>query len=289
MYDDILIPTDGSHPAEAAARYGRWLADVVDATVHIMSVVDVRSYSEQLADVDRLIREQRSALEDRARDAVTAIEELIDGDSEARYTSVIEHGIPHEAILDYTSENGIDLVTMGTHGRTGMDRFMLGSVTERVVRTSDVPVLAVPPTMIEREMSDIDSILIPTDGSPAANAAVDHGLSLADWYGASVHVFYVIQTGRGLPDLGDPGRIHAEETVEAVAEQAARQDINVETHVQSGTPHERIQNFVRKQGVDLVTMGTQGRSGLSRHLLGSVTEKVLRTSDAPILTVRSGQ
>ena len=78
MYDDILIPTDGSTPAEAAARYGLALAEMVDATVHVVSVVDARLYSEQLTDIDPHVREQRSALEDRAHDAVVAIGGMVD-------------------------------------------------------------------------------------------------------------------------------------------------------------------------------------------------------------------
>jgi nucleotide-binding universal stress UspA family protein len=96
----------------------------------------------------------------------------------------------------------------------------------------------------------------------------------------------VIEGETGLPPLGDRLRDEAVEVVENVAEQASGRDISLSTHVQPGTPHEVINNFVSAYGIDLVTMGTHGRSGIRRHLLGSVTERVLRTSEAPVLTVR---
>jgi len=101
-----------------------------------------------------------------------------------------------------------------------------------------------------------------------------------------VRVLYVIEGERGLPSIGDPLRDEAVEVVDAIAEQASEREVALSTHVQPGTPHEVINNFVSAFGIDLVTMGTHGRSGLRRHLLGSVTERVLRTSDAPVLTVR---
>jgi len=286
MYDRILVPTDGSQNANAAARHGRWLADEFDATVHILSVVDTGAYSDQLADLDESVRERRTALEDQANDAVTTVETILDGTSEIPYYSVIEHGVPYETILDYVSENDIDLTVMGSHGRGGLDRLLLGSVTERVVRLSDVPVMTVPPTRIDQEAVECNSVLIPTDGSAAADAAVPHAIAIADHLGATVRVLYVIRSGRGLPSPSDPERTEAEEIVGAVAEKGDQREVDVKTHVQAGSPHDRIRSFISKHGIDLVTMGTHGRSGVKRYLLGSVTEKVLRTSDAPVITAR---
>jgi nucleotide-binding universal stress UspA family protein len=286
MYDRILVPTDGSQNAEAAARHARRLADELGSTAHILSVVDTGAYSDQLADFDDIVLERRTALEERAKDAVTAVEEIISGTSEIPYESVIEHGTPYETILNYVSENDIELTVMGSHGRGGLDRLLLGSVTERVVRTSDAPVMVVPPTRIDQETIVCDSILIPTDGSAAADTGVTHGLALAGQFEAAVHVLYVIRSGRGLPSPSDPERTEAEDVVRSVVEKADQQGIEVQTHVQAGSPHDSIRNFIPKHGIDLVTMGTHGRSGFKRYLLGSITEKVLRTSDAPVVTTR---
>jgi len=273
MYDRILVPTDGSPSAEAAARYGLVIAEAFGASIHVISVTGDTERSERLADAQ-------------ARDAVSKLEELIEQESDRSCQSVIEHGRPHEAILSYSSENGIDLIVMGTHGRRGLSRVLLGSVTERVIRLSNDPVLAVPPHAIGREREGYDRVLIPTDGSPGAAAAVEHGISIAERLGASVRVLYVIEGERGLPPIGDPLRDEAIEVLEAVAKGTSDRDVSLTTHMQPGTPHEVINNFVSAHGIDLVAMGTHGRSGVRRHLLGSVTERVLRTSDAPVLTVR---
>jgi len=273
MYDRILVPTDGSRSAEAAARHGIVIAAAFDASVHVISVTGENERSDRLAEAQ-------------ARDAISTLEELFEGELDRSCQSAIEHGSPHEAILSYASENGIDLIVMGTHGRRGLSRVLLGSVTARVIRLSNDPVVAVPPHAMGREREGYERILIPTDGSPAATVAVEHGISIAEPLGAAVRVLCVIEGERGLPPIGDPVRDEAVEIVEAVAEQASDREISLTTHVQPGIPHEAINNFVSAHGIDLVTMGTHGRSGIRRHLLGSVTERVLRTSDAPVLTVR---
>jgi len=273
MYERILIPTDGSRPAEGAARHGIVIAEAFDASVHLISVVDDRERSERFG-------------EEQARDAVSTLEELVAQESDLSCRSVVEHGSPHEAILSYASANDTDLIVLGTHGRRGLDRALLGSVTQRVIRLSNDPVLAVPPHAIGRESEGYDRILVPTDGSPAATAAVDHGISIAERLDASVRVLYVIEGETGLPPPGDPLRDEAVEVVDAVAERASEREVALTTHVQPGNPHAAINDFVGAYGIDLVTMGTHGRSGLRRHLLGSVSQRVLRTSDAPVLTVR---
>jgi len=273
MYERILIPTDGSHSAEAAARHGTLIAEAFEASVHVISVVNEQARSEQFAEAQ-------------AQDAVSTLEELVEQESDLTCRTVIEHGRPYESILSYVSENEIDLIVMGTHGRRGLGRALLGSVTERIVRLSDDPVLAVPPHAIGRQREGYEKILIPTDGSSAATAAVEHGISIAERLGATGRVLYVIEGETGLPPLGNPLRDEAIEILEAVAERASEREVTLTIYVQPGTPHEVINNFVSAHGIDLVTMGTHGRSGIRRHLLGSVTERVLRTSDAPVLTVR---
>jgi len=273
MYDRILVPTDGSPSAEAAARHGIVIAEAFDATVHVIGVHGDRERSERLAKAQ-------------AQDAISHLEELFEQESGLSCQSVIEHGTPYEAILSYAAENDIDLIVMGTHGRRGLSRVLLGSVTERVIRLSNDPVLAVPPHAIGREREGYDKILIPTDGSPGATAAVEHGISIAERLGATVRVLCVIEGETGLPPIGDPLRDEAVEVLEAVSDRASDRDVSLTTHVQAGIPHEVINNFVSAHGIDLITMGTHGRSGIRRQLLGSVTERVLRTSDAPVLTVR---
>jgi len=133
MYDDILVPTDGSHGANAALEHGIEIASQWDATLHALYVVDTR-----VARSGPLLE----TLRDEGRQAVRDVE--VAG-TQAGLTVVTEipEGNPHEEILAYVSEHGIDMVIMGTHGRTGLDRVVMGSVAERVVRRSPIPVLTV--------------------------------------------------------------------------------------------------------------------------------------------------
>jgi len=133
MYTDILIPTDGSQGAKAALEHGIEIASKWDATLHTLYVADAR-----LARSGPLLETLRGEGRKAVRDVeVTGIQAGL-----AVVTEIVE-GNPHEEILDYVTEYGIDMVIMGTHGRTGLDRVMMGSVAERVVRQSPVPVLTV--------------------------------------------------------------------------------------------------------------------------------------------------
>jgi len=136
-----------------------------------------------------------------------------------------------------------------------------------------------------------DQILIPTDGSEGTRGAVEHVIDLATTYEAALHTIYVIDTNVGV-DSSVPGTLDAleevgENAIDEVIRQAEAAGVNtIERVVAQGPPHQAILDYVEEHDIDLVVMGTHGRTGLDRYLLGSVTEKVVRLSDAPVLTVR---
>ncbi|MFB6159184.1 MAG: universal stress protein [Candidatus Nanohalobium sp.] len=137
MYDKILVPTDGSEGAEVAVEHAIDLAKKYDAELHAVYVVDVRAgsaadmWANLLSEFEEIGEEATEGIKTRAREAgVKAVAEVV-------------RGIPHREINDYAGENSVDLIVMGTHGRSGLDRILLGSVTEKVVRTSEIPVLTV--------------------------------------------------------------------------------------------------------------------------------------------------
>jgi nucleotide-binding universal stress UspA family protein len=138
MYSDILVPTDGSDASAAALDHALSLASQYDARVHGLYVVDWEPYG--------LVEEGKSIVVDNLHDegaaAVASVEEAAESAGVDVRTSVVE-GDVHRHIIDYADDEGIDLIVMGTHGRRGLDRLILGSVTERVVRSSPVPVLTV--------------------------------------------------------------------------------------------------------------------------------------------------
>jgi nucleotide-binding universal stress UspA family protein len=136
-----------------------------------------------------------------------------------------------------------------------------------------------------------DQILVPTDGSPAANAAIDHAIDLAKRYDARIHALYVVD-GSAYSTLEAGSEIvlealesEGEEATERVAEAAAEADVETVTSVVNGTAYRTITEYVDDNAIDLIVMGTHGRQGIDRYLLGSVTERVVRTADVPVLTV----
>lgn len=138
MYDDILLPTDGSDSIAAAATHAETLADRFDATVHVLSVVDTRNRFESPSSglaPEAWTERERERANDAVDDAITALDDSL------IVERVVREGTPTEGILDYVDEAGVDMVVVATHGRTGLDRYLIGSVTEEVVRKSPVPVL----------------------------------------------------------------------------------------------------------------------------------------------------
>jgi nucleotide-binding universal stress UspA family protein len=135
-------------------------------------------------------------------------------------------------------------------------------------------------------------ILVPTDGSPASDAAIEHAIDLARQYDAALHALYVVDGAAystleaGADVVVDALESEGEEATRRVAEAAERAGVGCETTVASGTAYRAIRDYVDEHAVDMVVMGTHGRQGLDRYLLGSVTERVVRTADVPVLTVR---
>jgi len=140
MYEDVLVPTDGSEGTHEAVGHALDIAQKYDATAHVVYVVNTSAYSTLPADSNW--ESITAALEDEGKKATGEIVEKM-RDAEVDAVPSVEEGIPHKTILEYADNNDIDLIVMGTHGKSGLDRLLLGSVTEKVVRASKVPVLTV--------------------------------------------------------------------------------------------------------------------------------------------------
>ncbi|WP_435157694.1 universal stress protein [Haladaptatus sp. DFWS20] len=137
MYDRILLPTDGSEATDRAIEQALDLAKTYDARLYAISVVDQTAVPPDVrADIlyEELQRECERALNDIEKKAT---------DAGIDVRTSIPRGTPYRAILDFAEDHDIDLIVMGTHGRRGIDRYLLGSVTEKIVRLSEKPILTV--------------------------------------------------------------------------------------------------------------------------------------------------
>ncbi|WP_367175382.1 universal stress protein [Haloarcula rubripromontorii] len=282
MFDRILVPTDGSPGSERAFEVAATLASTHDAAVHVLSVVDEHGPTDDDWDYDG------------GTPAEAFIESQADHvDTEGlSVTPAVREGVVHDAVLDYTDENDIDLIVMGTHGRTGVRRFLLGSVTEKVVRLADVPVLSVKADAEPGTVS-FDDILLPTDGSSGAEAAIEPAGALASATDATVNLVSVVDTRSLGIDVGSTVIVDELESVatDAVGDASDRLSglgvETVETAITHGVPYRAILDAIEDTDANLVVIGTHGRTGVDRYLLGSVAEKLVRTSPVPVMTVRA--
>ncbi|MFC7203844.1 universal stress protein [Haloferax namakaokahaiae] len=138
MYREILVPTDGSPATVNALKHAKELAGP-ESTIHALSVIDQRIYLAAGGD------QQDAVIQFLREDAIDAVDDVVDEiPRTVQTTEAIREGVPHRVILEYADEHDIDVIVMGTHGRTGRDKLAaLGSVTERVVENTHCPVLVV--------------------------------------------------------------------------------------------------------------------------------------------------
>jgi nucleotide-binding universal stress UspA family protein len=205
----------------------------------------------------------------------------------------VVQGNPAPTIAEYAERYGYDAIVMPTHGREGIQRRLLGSVTEKVIRLSSTPVLTVRMTPEEQLEFPYERLLLPTDGSDAALRAAEHGIDLADSLDATVHVLSVVEAAEvpAVPGLGfdSDGEGAAREAVAAVESLAVERGVSdTVEHVERGDPVEEILDVVDAAAIHAVVMGTTGRRGSDRILLGSVAERTVRTAPVPVITVRDG-
>ncbi len=203
----------------------------------------------------------------------------------------LEHGRPAHRILEVASQEAPDLLVVGTHGRVGIERLVLGSVADRMVRQATCPVLTVRSTPGSGSPREIRRICYATDFSPTARAAWPWVVAIANAAAAEVDLLHVTfepvpdrhlsaeAMGRMAHTFHDQGRVEAERFLERSTLPRER----VRVRLDQGAPGEQI---VRQaQDSDLVVMGTHGWSGVVRWMLGSVAHHVIQTAPCPVLTI----
>lgn len=285
MYADILVPIDGTETADRALEAVLPLARRFDATIHLLHVYDLSQVTPGLRD------EAREALRDHASGLLADPGEAVEAAGLTAISEVDESvGPVHTAISEYASNAGVDLIAMGTAADTGLATFAVGSTTRRTLRQAEQPILTVGPSA--RLSDDLDDVLLATDGSVGAATAADHALDLCETFDATLHIVNVVDvTGPWstleASDLLVAFEAAGREAVNEVIDRAERRDIDsVQSSVLNGRPSRVITEYARDRAVDLVTMGTHGRSGLDRVLLGSVSEGVIARADVPVLAVK---
>lgn len=284
MFDRLLLPTDGSDGVDAVFEQVLDIAAHHGAILHVLHVADTTHDSvSRIGDdvVDAFEREGETLVADTA---ARAADRGIDAE-----TAVVAGDVP-ETITEYAASEGIDCIVMPTHGRTGLSERFLGSTTERVSRLTTVPVLTLRPDN-EPVAYPFESLLVPTDGSEPATVALKFAVDLAGDAGGEIHLLSAVDVsvfggvGHSLLHI-DSLKAEATNIVDRAADLASTAGVDaIQTAVEAGSVPAAIRSYAVEQEIGCIVIGTHGRTGFKRYLLGSVTEAVLRSAAVPVLVV----
>lgn len=288
----ILWPTDFSEGADAAFPYAAVLADWHDAELHVLNVREGNDAVQ--ADMDAQFPVSRDHLADLVgREEEESPSRSLDLEALRLVQEQVEAPSPADAIVSYAEDRDIDLVVSGTHGRRGLERLLMGSVAEEVLRRVPCPMLTVR-DHDGRTAWNVQNVLAPVDFSDGADTAVRHAKELALTYGAKITLLHAVEEvvypsayGMEMADVPGPEII---ERVERSLATMAREEIGYEhvlVEALVGYAPSVILDYQEEHDVDLIVISTHGRSGLERLLLGSVTERVARRASVPVFVVKS--
>ena len=207
---------------------------------------------------------------------------------------VVQQGIAPDSILTFAQAQKTDVIVMGTHGRRGFDRLMLGSVTDRVMRRAPCPVLAVGKQSRDSMAADeewhhprhLSRILFCTDFSENSERALNYAISATAEYDAELTLLHVLE-GVSSPVNAEEAMAAAGERLDKLIPREGRKTLKIKTAVRIGKPYWQIIQLALEAQIDLVTMGVHGRGELDLAVFGSTTYRVMQLGSCPVLAVRS--
>lgn len=296
MYHRILIPLDGSPVAEQVLPLAKMIAARFQSAVILFRVIE--PIRERLrADCERLSAEDQIEL--LRTSAMEYLSTILHGFTAAGIPAEpqIRVGASAPEILQFAKSSHVELIAMATHGRTGLQRWVYGSVADKVLSGAHLPVLLVRACEAPPACLPPTRILVPLDGSALAERALLPAEHWAKAFAAEIFLFRVWQPatyghdgwtgGVAYAELDDAVRGAAEEYLREKALEMEGRGVRVRCATQLGAVADTILEAAEKHGVNLIVMSTHGRSGLGRWVMGSTADRVLRTSPIPVLLVRS--
>jgi len=306
MLEQLLVALDGSEFGEHAIPFAKAIAERTGSSINLSHVnccepptdllqntpfqyegVNMEAYVEKHAEAQRrYLLAQEAALKDQL--------------PENRICSALLEGYVTEALERHAREIDAKLVVMTTHGRTGVSRAWLGSVADSLVRNSDFPLLVIRPREDGEGFPDVrfDRFLVPLDGSKVGEQILEPAVTLGKAMGAHFTLLHVVPPHVTVGARVSPlpaGRLEeklgkAEAYLAGVRERLAAEGIESESVIESHfAPARAILRIAEDKAMDLIAIATHGYTGVKRALLGSVTDKVLRGAQWPLLLVRPDQ
>ena len=266
---NLMVATDGSKYGESAVREAIRLAKICSSNLIAVSVVKTN------IEFDSVLPQ---FVEKKEKEAIKHLESVKAQAAEEGVncvTIVSRNEEPYEDIVHHASKNNVYMIIMGTHGRSEMKRLMMGSVTAKVIGHASCNILVLP----LNAKVECKNVLIAIDGSKYSEAAASEALGIAKRCGSSLIVLSVA--------LSDAELTATQDNVNKVSEAAAKEDIKTTSIVTKGKPYESIIETAKQKEVDVIVVGSHGRTGLARLLMGSVAERVIGLSESAVMVVKA--
>ncbi len=290
----IVCPIDFSEFSTWAYRYALSVAEHYRARLVALNVVEMSrypyaDYAASAGDYAEFCRTLREGGNERLREFVEKHTR-----KEIKPDLVVHEGAAPDCILSFVQTHKADLIVMGTHGRRGYDRLVLGSVTNRVMRRTPCPVLAVcnPPRELlsanvaagEERRHHLSRILFCTDFSENSERALRWAVSATEEYNAELTLLHVLEDLPSAASVGD-ATATATKQLDKLIPQEARKTLKIKTAVRVGKPYQQIIQLAVEAQIDMVAMGVRGRGALDLAVFGSTTYRVLQLGPCPVLAV----
>src|SRR5579871_32775 len=290
MFGQLLVALDGSECANHALDAALTLARTEGSTLTLCSVADSSALFRSRLPAD-LVESTSAELRAGAEKVVEA------GASKARalgtnVSTCIVEGEPSFEITRRAAQEGVGAIVMGTHGRSGLRLLVMGSVTESVLRSSPVPVVAVRATARIAALDSNARVVVPIDGSECSMRALDLAAEFAATFGGELLILHVVDLAKAatltggqaelavgcVEELQDEGRRIVDEAVERIAKR-----VRIASRIEDGSAAEVIGRVVAEVVPAYVVMGSHGRTGVSRLVIGSVAASVVRNAAVPVM------
>jgi len=279
-YRKILVAFDGSGSARNALAIAGQMARENKSWIKVIAVLPGYEGDLELIGVKNI----RETMEGPGRQMLAEAQRIADA-GDFHILTNLEQGEPFDRIVHVAADENCDLIVMGRKGMSPLERELMGSVTARVIGHTDRDVLVVP----EGAGLSWSNLLLATDGGGATEHAAGKALALAVDYDAELTALSVVYSNdeflalahEMIQELVEKARLRLEGLVQA----GRKEGVEVNPVVREGEPHEAIIKQARAQGAGLIVMGSRGRKGFTRLLMGSVTERTIGYAECPVLVV----
>jgi nucleotide-binding universal stress UspA family protein len=287
MLKKLLVPLDGSELGEMALVYAKELAIALNYEVQLAFVAERRD--------NETLHVYRIYLEKVAERLRTQVKRT---NSESDIKAVVIDGEPATALIEYAEKEGIDLIIMMSHGRSGIMRWAIGGTASKIIQRCQIPVLLVRASQAlskRRPVQVFKKILVPLDGSSIGEAALSYVKTIVKALNCELILLRVVEIVQRVHTVGGLDHfIYSEQQIERMKDEALkylgkiRQQFdkgNVKIILRTGDPAQEIIRLSAEENINVVAMSSHGKSGIMRWVMGSVSSKILQAGETPLLLV----